>query len=68
MQVKHTNTIARLGADAVRVLRGPIFSEEQDTQVLAFAEAKIDQPLRERLLDGSILLLRCAWLLSAKAN
>ena len=63
-EVKETNFITRLGADAVRVLRGPIFSEEQSSHVLAFAEARIDKPLRERMLDGSIALLKVAWLLS----
>ena len=64
-EVRETTFIARLGADAVRVLRGPVFSEEQAPHVLAFAEAKLAGPLRERQLAGSIALLRCAWLLSA---
>ena len=50
------------------MLRGPVFSEEQASHVIAFAEAKIDGPLRERLLDGSILVLRCAWLLSPESH
>jgi lysylphosphatidylglycerol synthetase-like protein (DUF2156 family) len=36
--------------------------------VLARAEQRLDGPIRERLLDGSIRLLRCAWLLSSEAN
>ncbi len=31
--------------------------------MLDFADGKIDGPLRARLLDGSIRLLRCAWLM-----
>ena len=69
-EVKQTNFIARLiGGDAcVSVLHGPFFSEEQSTHVLAFAEAQIDAPLRERLLDGSIRLVRCAWLASPQSD
>jgi hypothetical protein len=36
--------------------------------MLAQAEARLDGPIRERLLDGSIRLLRCAWLLSTEAD
>ncbi len=36
--------------------------------VLANADAKIDAPLRERLADGTIRLLRCRWLVSAAAD
>jgi hypothetical protein len=36
--------------------------------VLTRAEQRLDGPIRERLLDGSIRLLRCAWLLSVEAN
>ena len=32
------------------------------------ADEVIDEPLRARLLDGSIRLLRCAWLLSDEAD
>jgi hypothetical protein len=36
--------------------------------VLTRAEQRLDGPIRERILDGSIRLLRCAWLLSTEAN
>jgi hypothetical protein len=36
--------------------------------ILAQAEERLDGPIRERLLDSSIRLLRCAWLLSAEAD
>jgi hypothetical protein len=67
-EVARTNEAARLGVAVAHVARGPIFSEEQTTHSLAFVEAKIDAPLRERLRDGAIRLLRCAWLLSAEAD
>jgi hypothetical protein len=35
---------------------------------LARAEERLNGPIRERLLDGSIRLLRCTWLLSTEAN
>lgn len=44
-EVKETNFVARLGASAIRVLRGPVFAEEQSTHVLAFAEARITAPV-----------------------
>ena len=67
-EVRETNFVTRLGVDAVRVVRGPIFSEEQSSHVLAYVEAKIDGPLRERLLDGSVAILKCAWLLSDESD
>ncbi len=36
--------------------------------VLIDAEKQIDGPIRERLADGSIRLLRCAWLISADSD
>uniref|UniRef100_A0A7S2NHY8 Uncharacterized protein n=2 Tax=Haptolina brevifila TaxID=156173 RepID=A0A7S2NHY8_9EUKA len=36
--------------------------------MLTLADKKIDGPLRERLADGSILLLRCSWLLSKSSD
>jgi hypothetical protein len=35
---------------------------------LLWAEKQIDDPIRERLADGSIRLLSCAWLLSAHSD
>jgi len=67
-EVARTNAAARLGVPVARVIRGPLFSEEQTTHSLAFVEAKIDVPLRERLRDGSIRLVRCSWLRSAEAD
>jgi hypothetical protein len=43
-------------------MRGPFFTDEQSTNVLQYADATIDGPLRERLMDGSLRLLRCDWL------
>ena len=67
-EVKETNFVHSLGADAIRVMRGPIFSDEQSTQVLLSCDATIDGPLRERLLDGSIKIVKCAWLALAEVE
>ena len=53
-EVKETNFVARLGASAIRVLRGPVFSEEQSTHVLAFAEARITAPVQQHLLRACL--------------
>jgi hypothetical protein len=37
-------------------------------EMLLLAEKQIDGPIRERLADGSIRLLSCAWLLSADSD
>ena len=74
-EVARTKAAARFGVPVTRVIRGPVFSEEQTA--LSFASgltvgswplAKIDAPLRERLKDGSIRLVRCSWLRSAEAD
>ena len=67
-EVARTRAAARFGVPVARVIRGPIFSEEQTAHSLAFVEAKIDAPLRERLRDNSIRLVRCSWLRSAEAD
>lgn len=63
-EVRQTSYVASIGGgDAgVRVMRGPFFTDEQSTNVLQYADATIDGPLRERLKDGSLRLLRCDWL------
>ena len=67
-EVARTKAAARFGVPVARVIRGPVFSEEQTALSLAFVETKIDAPLRERLKDGSIRLVRCSWLRSAEAD
>ena len=41
-QVRQTNFVTGLGVDAVKVMRGPIFADEQSTHLLLFADARID--------------------------
>ena len=38
------------------------------TSVLVSAQDKLDGPIRERLLDSTILLLRCDWLISPSSD
>lgn len=62
-EVKQTRDVEKLGGDTVRVLRNPSFTDEQSTNALVYADSTIDGPLRERLEDGTIRLLRVSWLL-----
>lgn len=74
-EVRQTKRIAELvGAEAIRLMRGPLFvdqrgeEKQESVDILRAAECDIDGPLVERLLDSSILLLRCSWLASAAAD
>ena len=51
----------------VRSTRGLLEKLEPDA-VLAAADVRIDEPLAAKLRDGSIRLLRCAWLVSDAAQ
>ena len=63
-EVRQTSYVASIGGgDAgARVMRGPYFTDEQSTNVLQYADSTIDGPLREKLVDGSLRLLRCDWI------
>ena len=68
-ETKRTRDVAAVvGAQAVKVMRGPLFlqpngeEKEASIEALLTADEKIDAPLRECLLDGTIRLLRCRWL------
>jgi hypothetical protein len=59
---------ARRAAEAVRYLTERYASDDglSHGDFLLWAEKQIDGPIRERLEDGTIRLLRCAWLLSSE--
>jgi serine/threonine protein kinase len=61
---------ARRAAEAVRHLTERYASDDGPShgEFLLWAEGKIDGPIRERLKDGTIRLLRCAWLLSKDSD
>jgi hypothetical protein len=61
---------ARRAAEAVRYLTERYASDDglSHGDFLLWAEKHIDDPVRERLADGTIRLLRCAWLLSADSD
>jgi hypothetical protein len=57
-------------AEAVRYLTQRYASDDglSHGDFLIWADKQIDGPIRERLADGTIRLLRCAWLLSADSD
>jgi hypothetical protein len=61
---------ARHAKEAVRYLTERYASDDglSHGDFLIWAEKQIDGPIRERLEDGTIRLLRCAWLLSAVSD
>jgi hypothetical protein len=61
---------ARRAAEAVRYLTQRYASDDglSHGDFLLWAEKQIDGPIRERLADGTIRLLRCAWLLSKDSD
>ena len=73
-EVEQTKIVADLGADAIRIMRGPLFADERGAEkqdslkALVAADDKIDQPLRERLRDGTVRLLRCDWVASPESD
>ena len=60
----------RRAKEAVRYLTERYASDDGLSRgdFLLWAEKQIDDPVRERLADGTIRLLRCAWLLSADSD
>jgi len=62
--------LARRTDEAVRYLTERYASDDglSHGDFLVWAEKEIDGPIRERLADGTIRLLRCAWLLSADSD
>jgi hypothetical protein len=60
----------RRAKEAVRYLTERYASDDGLSRgdFLLWAEKQIDGPVRERLADGTIRLLRCAWLLSADSD
>ena len=55
-------------------MRGPLFADERGAEkqdslkALVAADDKIEQPLRERLRDGTVRLLRCDWVASPESD
>ena len=62
--------LARRAEEAVRYLTERYASDDglSHGDFLLWAEKQIDGPVRERLADGTIRLLRCAWLLSKDSD
>ena len=67
-EVEKTSFVLERGIDALRPVRPPLFVSKESKDVLLGMDYKVDQPLRDRLQEGTIRLLRCSWLISTEAD